>query len=159
MAKNHTSVNEDSTAPDTPELDEAVASEPAESPETESETATAEQTPSEQVQPEAVPQQLPPQDALPERDPGKTLGLVGLIVALIAGVVGIVLGVLSYRKSRAADFGGGLGMAAIIVGAITTVLLGTQLFLLANGMGIGGACDGRKPGVYELENGTVISCT
>lgn len=98
-------------------------------------------------------------DPLPEKDPGKVLGIVATIIALGAGVIGIALGVVAYRKSRAAGFGGGLGMAAMIIGVVTTVLLVTQLTLLANGMGIGGACDGLKPGIHTLDNGTTISCT
>lgn len=101
----------------------------------------------------------PADEALPETDPGKVLGIVALVVSLGIGVVGIVLGLLSYRKSRAADYSGGFGMAAMILGTITTVLLALQLFLLSNGMGIGGACDGREPGVHTLDNGTRISCT
>lgn len=98
-------------------------------------------------------------EELPEKDPGKVLGIVAVVVSLGAGIIGIVLGVLAYRRSRAASFTGGFGMAAMILGTITTVLLVLQLTLLSNGWGVGGACDGREPGIHELDNGTKISCT
>ena len=158
MAKKNTAVDDDAQDPvavsEAPEP--AEATDAATAPEADDTVAAPEPQPETSAVPAPAVDDAEP---LPEKDPGKVLGIVGLIVSLGAGIVGIVLGFLSYRKSRAVGYGGGLGMTAMIVGAVTTVLLGTQLFLLASGMGIGGACDGRKPGVYELDNGTTISCT
>lgn len=93
-----------------------------------------------------------------DRDPGRGLGLVALIASIIVGPVGFVLGLVSYRRSRAAEFTSGMGMTAMIVGAVTTALIATYLLLAASGMGFGGACDGREAGVYRLDNGQTISC-
>lgn len=93
-----------------------------------------------------------------EKDPGKTLGIVAIVGSLALGLLGIALGLVSYRRSRAAGFSGGLGMAGIILGSVTTVLLALQLILLATGMGFGGACEGLAPGVHTLDNGTRVSC-
>ena len=93
-----------------------------------------------------------------EKDPGKGLGIVAIVSSIALGLIGIVLGIKAYKRSRAAGFPGTTGMVGIIVGSITTVLLVLQLVLLATNNGIGGACDGRTAGVHTLENGTRISC-
>lgn len=93
-----------------------------------------------------------------EKDPGKVLGIVAIVSSLALGLIGITLGIIAYKKSRAGGFPGTTGMVGIIVGVITTVLLVLQLVLLSTSNGIGGACDGRKSGVYTLDNGTRISC-
>ncbi|PWB97927.1 hypothetical protein [Homoserinimonas hongtaonis] len=97
-------------------------------------------------------------DDYDEKDPGKVLGIVGIVLSLALGLIGVALGIVSYKKSRAVGFAGTLGTVSIIVGVITTVLLVLQLVLLSTNNGIGGACDGRKAGVYTLDNGTRISC-
>lgn len=97
-------------------------------------------------------------ETLPEKDPGKSFGIIAIIVSFALGLAGIAFGLVSYRRSRAAGFGGGLGMAGMILGSVTTVLLALQLTLLATGMGFGGACEGRAPGVHTLDNGTRVSC-
>jgi hypothetical protein len=97
-------------------------------------------------------------DELPEKDPGKMLGIVAIVGSLALGLIGLGLGFVSYRRSRAAGFGGGFGMGGMILGTITTVLLVLYFVLLATGMGFGGACDGLGPGVHTLDNGTRVSC-
>ncbi|TXK52689.1 DUF4190 domain-containing protein [Salinibacterium sp. dk5596] len=157
--KKNTAVNDDAenlvAVSEAPEPDEATDA--ATTPEADDTVTAPEPQPATSAVP--TPAVDDAEESLPEKDPGKVLGIVGIVIALGVGIVGIVLGLLSYRKSRAVGYGGGFGMTAMIVGAVTTVLLGTQLFLMASGMGIGGACDGRKAGVYELDNGTTISCT
>ncbi|MCW4385854.1 hypothetical protein OH146_08715 [Salinibacterium sp. SYSU T00001] len=162
MVKKNVTVDEGDAV--TAEAPEAAAEEktpvesaaPEEKSPTEGETPAAE-APETEAEPTA-PAAAEADTELPDKDPGKVLGVVGIVVSLAVGIVGFVLGLLSYRKSRAAGFGGGIGMTAMILGTITTVVLALQLVLLANGMGIGGACDGREPGVYTLDNGTTISC-
>lgn len=65
---------------------------------------------------QAVPQQAPADY------PGKTLGIVGLILAIVANVVGLIISIIAFRQSKAAGFNNGLAKAGIIVGIITTVL-------------------------------------
>lgn len=91
-------------------------------------------------------------------DPGKKLGVIGLIVGIFVGVVGLIMGFLSYRKSRAEGFAGTPGIVSMIVGATSTVLVPTIIFLSLTGMGLGGACDGREAGLHILDDGTRVSC-
>jgi len=60
----------------------------------------------------------------PAADPGNTLGLVGLILAIIpcTSTIGLVLGIVAYIISRRAGFQNGKALASIIVGAAWIVL-------------------------------------
>jgi hypothetical protein len=54
--------------------------------------------------------------------PGKTLGIVALIVAIFFNVIGLILGIVALVQSRRAGYKNGFAVAAIIVGAVLTVL-------------------------------------
>lgn len=54
--------------------------------------------------------------------PGKTLGIVALVVAIFFNVIGLILGIVALVQSRKAGVKNGPAVAAIIVGAVLTVL-------------------------------------
>jgi heme/copper-type cytochrome/quinol oxidase subunit 2 len=54
--------------------------------------------------------------------PGRTLGIVALIVAIFFNVIGLILGIVALVQSRKAGHKNGWAVAAIIVGAVLTVL-------------------------------------
>ena len=60
----------------------------------------------------------------PAADPGNTLGIVGLILAIIpcTSTIGLVLSIVAYIISRRAGFQNGKALAGIIVGAGWIVL-------------------------------------
>ena len=60
----------------------------------------------------------------PAADPGNTLGLVGLILAIIpcTSTIGLVLSIVAYIISRRAGFQKSKALAGIIVGAAWLVL-------------------------------------
>ncbi|QAY62971.1 hypothetical protein ET495_06630 [Xylanimonas allomyrinae] len=76
------------------------------------------------------PQQ--PMYASSVEDPGKTLGLVGLIGAFVAPLVGLICSIIGYNKSKKAGFDNKLALWGIIVSAAFTVisLLACLLLLL-----------------------------
>ena len=57
-------------------------------------------------------------------DPGNTLGIVGLILAIIpcTSTVGLVLSIVAFIISRRAGFQNGKALAGIIIGAAWIVL-------------------------------------
>ncbi|ROR72587.1 DUF4190 domain-containing protein [Bogoriella caseilytica] len=64
--------------------------------------------------------------------PGQVLGIVAIIVAVFLGPLGMVLGFISRRQAMRGGGPAGLGLAAIIVGALTTLaLIVTVMILLA----------------------------
>jgi hypothetical protein len=60
----------------------------------------------------------------PAADPGSTLGIVGLILAIIpcTSTIGMVLSIVAYIVSRRAGFQNGKALAGIIIGAAWLVL-------------------------------------
>ena len=63
-----------------------------------------------------------PGQQMTQQDPGRTLGIVGLILAIIGSFVGLILSIIAFNQSKKAGFNNGLAKAGIIVGIITTVL-------------------------------------
>ena len=75
--------------------------------------------------------QATPQPAV---DPGNTIGIVGLILAIIpcTSTVGLVLSIVGYIVSRRAGFHNGKALAGIIIG----IAWGVLLFILQLTMGL-----------------------
>src|SRR5215210_123597 len=65
-------------------------------------------------------QAYPPAPA--PRDPGRTLGIVGLILAFFCSLIGLIISIIAYRQSQQAGYKNNIAMAGIIVGAISLVL-------------------------------------
>jgi hypothetical protein len=75
--------------------------------------------------------QATPQPAV---DPGNTIGIVGLILAIIpcTSTIGLVLSLVGYIVSRRAGFHNGKALAGIIIG----IAWGVLLFILQLTMGL-----------------------
>ena len=56
------------------------------------------------------------------RDPGRTLGIVGLILAFFCSLVGLIISIIAYRQSQQAGYKNNIAMAGIIVGSVSLVL-------------------------------------
>jgi len=96
--------------------------------------------------------------------PGKTLGIVGLVVAIFFNLIGMIISIVAFNQSKAAGFKNTPAKAGIIVGAVLFVL-GIVGFIIATVIGaaaVGGAydalCEGQAPGQYELTTGETITC-
>ena len=64
-------------------------------------------------------------------DPGKTLGIIGLILAFIgAGLVGLILSIIGYKKSKAVGIKNGIALAGIIINSVSLVIV-TIFIILA----------------------------
>jgi hypothetical protein len=55
--------------------------------------------------------------------PGKTLGIVGLVLAIVAPVVGIIVSAIARSQSKNAGFDNKLAKIGLIVGIVLTVLI------------------------------------
>jgi heme/copper-type cytochrome/quinol oxidase subunit 1 len=65
-------------------------------------------------------QAVPPQPAA--QDPGRTLGIVGLILAFFCSLIGMIISIVAYRQSAQAGYKNNIALAGIIVGAVFLVL-------------------------------------
>jgi len=54
--------------------------------------------------------------------PGKTLGIVGLIVAIFFNLIGLIISIIAFNQSKAAGFKNTPAKAGIIVGAVLFVV-------------------------------------
>lgn len=95
--------------------------------------------------------------------PGKTLGIVALIVVFFFSLIGLILGYVARSQSKAAGVANTPAKVAIILGWVFLVLgiiVGIVAAVLFT-QGIGAlqeACTQLGDGVWELENGTTITC-
>lgn len=70
----------------------------------------------------------PPADPVPRMNP---MAVLAVICAVVVAPAGIVLGVLARRQiRRTGEQGGGLALAAIVLGAVVTVLVVAYLVLV-----------------------------
>lgn len=87
-------------------------------------------------------------------DPGKTLGIVGLILSFVACVIGLIVSIIAFRSSKKAGYKNTVALVGIIIGAVAT------LGWIIGGIAIGGVvakCAELGPGVHEV-GGTTYTC-
>ncbi len=67
----------------------------------------------------SAPQSHAPQAAPAGQDfPGKTLGIVGLIVAIFFNLIGLIISIIAFNQSKKAGYKNTPALAGIIVGAV-----------------------------------------
>ncbi|SMF25727.1 hypothetical protein L603_001800000110 [Cellulosimicrobium cellulans J34] len=108
-----------------------------------------------------APQQGSPYSAPGQgEDPGKTMGIVGLVLSFLGclSIVGLILSIVAYNKSKKAGYKNGVALAGIIVGAVVLVIsiivaivVGTASFALIE------KCNELGPGTH-YENGVEYTC-
>ena len=54
--------------------------------------------------------------------PGKTLGIVGLVLAIVAPVVGIIVSAIAMNQSKTAGYPNKLAKIGLIIGIVLTAL-------------------------------------
>jgi heme/copper-type cytochrome/quinol oxidase subunit 1 len=64
----------------------------------------------------------PPLAGAPAQDPGRTLGIVGLILAIFCNLIGMIVSIIAYTRSKNAGYKNNIALAGIIVGAVLLVL-------------------------------------
>ena len=70
--------------------------------------------------------------------PGKTLGIVGLILAIIMPLVGLIISIVAQSQSKKAGYPNTMAKVGVIVGAILVVLgiIGGIIYAIIMGMAI-----------------------
>ena len=67
-------------------------------------------------------QYQPGPPAQPAALPGKTLGIVGLVLSVLCGLIGAIISFIAYRQSQAAGWKNNVALAGIIIGVVFFVL-------------------------------------
>lgn len=104
--------------------------------------------------------------AAPAATPGKTLGIVGLILAFFIPLVGLILGIVGLNQSKKAGRKNGVALAAVIVssiflviGIIVAIVVGIGAGQAAQmGMDAVQACQNAGGGTVEI-NGVQVQCS
>ncbi|KRF07066.1 hypothetical protein ASH00_16090 [Arthrobacter sp. Soil782] len=99
----------------------------------------------------------------PTENPGKTLGIVGLVCSIIMPIslVGLILSIVAMVKSKKAGMSNGFALAGIIIGAVFTVIGIIVIILFIAGIVFAGQafefCQSAGPGIQEFQ-GQEIDC-
>ncbi|CAN5339541.1 hypothetical protein BH09ACT6_BH09ACT6_08470 [soil metagenome] len=111
--------------------------------------------------PQSATPPTPPSYGAPEASvPGKTLGIVALVVAIFFNIIGLILGIVALVQSRRVGAKNGPAVAAIIVGAVLFVL-GIVIAIVVVAVGVGtvsSLCSGLPSGVHHLDSGVTVTC-
>lgn len=100
----------------------------------------------------------------PAENPGKTLGIVGLICSIIwpISIVGLIVSIIAMVKSRKAGMGNGFALAGIIIGAIGVITGVIAIIALIAAAGFAQEviqfCETAGPGPQEFQ-GQPINCS
>lgn len=100
----------------------------------------------------------------PAENPGKTLGIVGLICSIIwpISIVGLIISIIAMVKSRKAGMGNGFALAGIIIGVIGVItgviaIIGL-IALVPFSQEVIEFCQSAGPGIQEFQ-GQEIDCS
>lgn len=97
----------------------------------------------------------------PVENPGKTMGIVGLVLGFLGplSLVGLILSIIGLRKSKKVGQSNGIAVAGIIVSSL--VLVGVIIGSIALGLGVAHVvemCGELGPGTH-IENGVTYTCS
>ena len=102
-------------------------------------------------------------DRNPGRNPGKTLGIVGLALAIPFAVLGLIFSILGLRKSKKAGKGNVLAWIGLVLSTLMivgSIAAGVFAFtVLGPQIALAQACAEAGPGEYTDQNGTPVTCT
>lgn len=93
-------------------------------------------------------------------NPGKTLGIVGFVLALLQfNVISLIISIVAFAKSKKAGHGNGFAVWGIVLSVLS--IIGFLILILAGGAlfaGVASQCAELGSGVWELDNGVTVTC-
>ena len=112
---------------------------------------------------DAPPPTVPPVSPAASTDPGKTMGIVALVLSIVGlHLVGVIVGLVALSQSKRVGHKNGFALAGVIVGAVLFVISLVVIGLMIAGGAaffsfITEACRDLGPGVWEVD-GITYSC-
>lgn len=92
-------------------------------------------------------------------NPGKTLGVIGLVLAIVAWPIGLIVSFVAKSKSKRAGFKNGPATAGIVLSVLALVITGIVIATAVAGISaVAAQCAEYGPGVHELDTGVTITC-
>jgi len=90
--------------------------------------------------------------------PGKTLGIVGLVLSFFTTIIGLIISIVALRQSKKAGFKNTPALIGVIIGIITTVLgIIFAIIGIAAFIALLDQCAQLGPGVHNV-NGVTVTC-
>jgi hypothetical protein len=94
-----------------------------------------------------------------DADPGRTLGIIGLVLAFVVSVAGIIVSAIALRESRRAGYSNGFALAGLILSIVFTVVgLVVAVIVVTAVVAALQQCAALGPGVHQLGNGLNFTC-
>ncbi|WP_309617219.1 hypothetical protein [Salinibacterium sp.] len=91
--------------------------------------------------------------------PGQTLGIVGLVLAFIMSLAGIVVSAIALRESSAAGFKNPIAQAGLITSVVLTVVgVMAAIVSIVMVVAIWQSCGYMGSGVHMMQNGLSLDC-
>jgi len=91
-------------------------------------------------------------------DPGRTLGIVGLVLSIVTSLPGLIVSIIAHRKSKKAGFNNVLAKVGIVIGAVFTALwLGLSTVGVIGIVHVAQQCQDLGPGVHQVGS-TTYTC-
>ena len=93
-------------------------------------------------------------------NPGKTTGIVGLVLAFLLPLIGFIVSLVARSQSKKAGFKNGPAVAGIIIGALGTLALIIAIVAgVSLAAGVASQCATLGPGTHTSSDGiTTITC-
>jgi hypothetical protein len=118
-------------------------------------------------QPVNAPQQMAPQTypgpygAPPPTNPGKGLGVAGLICGILLGpgaFIGLILSIVGLRKSKKSGFSNGVAVAGIVISSLAFVVWVIIITVMIVGLiAVASKCAELGPGIHQI-GGVTYTC-
>jgi hypothetical protein len=100
-----------------------------------------------------------PMPAPPAASDGKTLGIVGLVLAFLFSLAGLIVSIIARKQSKAAGVPNGPATAGIIISIIGIVITLIWIIIAIAGFtALAGACAQYGPGVHVID-GVTLTCS
>ena len=90
--------------------------------------------------------------------PGKTHGIIGLVLSIFTTIVGLIVSIVALRQSKKAGFKNTPALIGIIIGIITTVIaIIITIVTIVAAMALLNQCGQLGSGIHDI-NGVTITC-
>lgn len=98
-----------------------------------------------------------PAPAAPAASPARGISIAGVVLAFLLPIVGLILSIVGLVQNRAAGQKIGINIAGIVISIVFPIVIGI-IFAAVTAAGLGAACAGLEPGVYDTGNGGTLTC-
>jgi hypothetical protein len=91
---------------------------------------------------------------------GKTLGIVGLVLAFLFSLAGLIVSIIARGQSKRAGVTNTPATVGIVISIIGIIITAIWIVVAILGFAaLASACADLGPGIHTLDNGGVLTCS